>query len=245
MLILLFLVFTLTVGLILILNNTKCTRDCTNKNCGSDGCSGICGTCKNDENCDNGKCVSHKGCVPKCTNKNCGSDGCSGICGTCKNDENCDNGKCVSNKGCVPNCSGELICQKSKCVSKPLDFPSNNYYYAEMYSTLKDVYAETYIVPMSDDYKRFYVYQKCTDNYGRVCFSKAYYQLSSGQLAPYIPDVGEKNDQYIICNNTSSGRYPPFSLSTGGSVKDFKIGQSFILDRGGTLPSVTFKYKSV
>jgi agmatine/peptidylarginine deiminase len=38
--------------------NSSCTPDCTGKTCGSDGCSGTCGTCTNGQTCKNGQCVT-------------------------------------------------------------------------------------------------------------------------------------------------------------------------------------------
>jgi len=34
----------------------KCNRNCTNKQCGSDGCGGSCGTCPNGQTCQSGAC---------------------------------------------------------------------------------------------------------------------------------------------------------------------------------------------
>lgn len=58
-----------------------CTPDCTDKECGSDGCDGTCGTCDAGFSCDETQhCVT---CTPDCTDKACGDDGCGGSCGTC------------------------------------------------------------------------------------------------------------------------------------------------------------------
>jgi hypothetical protein len=57
-----------------------CVGSCQNKACGSDGCTGSCGTCSSGNFCNAaGQCV----CVPSCSGKTCGSDGCGGSCGTC------------------------------------------------------------------------------------------------------------------------------------------------------------------
>lgn len=72
-----------------------CPIDCTGKECGSDGCGGVCGTCKGKGTCSSqGKCV----CQPLCVNRECGSDGCSGTCGTCSASETCEEsiGQCLS-----------------------------------------------------------------------------------------------------------------------------------------------------
>lgn len=42
-------------------NMICCIPNCTNKECGNDGCSGICGSCESGEVCSNGTCVSSGG----------------------------------------------------------------------------------------------------------------------------------------------------------------------------------------
>jgi hypothetical protein len=77
-----------------------CSPNCTGKQCGADGCDGLCGTCDPGETCSaNGLC----NCVPNCiTGQECGPDGCGGSCGTCIGPATCRNGQC-----CTPNCTGE------------------------------------------------------------------------------------------------------------------------------------------
>jgi len=77
-----------------------CISDCNDKECGSDGCGGSCGTCGNGQICNfSGKCENS--CVTDCNNKNCGSDGCGGSCGTCEDNQTCDsNGQCQANCEC-------------------------------------------------------------------------------------------------------------------------------------------------
>lgn len=38
-----------------------CISNCTNKNCGDDGCGGVCGTCESGKTCSNGTCISGEG----------------------------------------------------------------------------------------------------------------------------------------------------------------------------------------
>ena len=82
-----------------------CTPNCVDKECGSDGCGGSCGSCTGGEICNTGtgQCV----CVPACSGKECGSDGCSGSCGTCTGGETCNTGtgQCVAS--CTPSCIGK------------------------------------------------------------------------------------------------------------------------------------------
>jgi hypothetical protein len=65
--------------------------DCGGKQCGDDGCGGICGDCPAwNYSCANGTCL----CVPNCLGKECGDDLCGGECGICKADETCNDGIC-------------------------------------------------------------------------------------------------------------------------------------------------------
>gem|GEM_PF-3488975 len=82
-----------------------CTPQCDDKECGMDGCGGICGGCPGDQVCDaGGHCVEP--CVAKCTGKECGDDGCGSTCGSCAQGETCSaTGQCVG--GCVPACGGK------------------------------------------------------------------------------------------------------------------------------------------
>lgn len=106
-----------------------CCPNCTNKQCGPDGCGGSCGVCETPPGqiCKNGQC-----CQRNCTNKQCGADGCGGLCGTGTGDDGCPEGKvCTSNKQCkLPNCgnyeyceTGYLCCHKT---SYEFCFPHDN-----------------------------------------------------------------------------------------------------------------------
>ncbi len=79
-----------------------CVPDCTDKECGDDGCGGSCGGCPPSWSCkEDFKCGFCKG---DCTGKECGSDGCSGSCGECPVGETCTNLQfCVPCRG---DCSG-------------------------------------------------------------------------------------------------------------------------------------------
>jgi len=79
-----------------------CTADCTNRQCGSDGCGGSCGSCGGGQICARGQCVVD--CVRDCDGKTCGDDGCGGLCGECEAGASCIGGACVT--GCTPSCAG-------------------------------------------------------------------------------------------------------------------------------------------
>ncbi len=70
-----------------------CTPNCEDKQCGEDGCGGICGECTGEQDeCIEGGCV----CVPACEAKQCGDDGCGAACGECDGVDKCIDGTCVS-----------------------------------------------------------------------------------------------------------------------------------------------------
>lgn len=92
----------------------SCTPNCSNKNCGPDGCGGSCGSCNSYQYCNpngvctclyvdcNGVCceseeyICYKGvcCMPDCAGKECGPDKCGGNCGDCADPNRCINGIC-------------------------------------------------------------------------------------------------------------------------------------------------------
>ena len=93
----------------------KCSSSCKNKQCGSDGCGGSCGTCKSGQVCSNNKCtVSPLPCksATSCpVGLNCGtvSDNCGGSiqCGTCKSGEQCSQSQCIPNEYGIHSKSGQ------------------------------------------------------------------------------------------------------------------------------------------
>ncbi len=102
----------------------SCTPNCTNRECGSNGCSGSCGSCQAAETCNEvtGQC---EGCTPECSGRDCGSDSCGGSCGECNVNQVCNEttGACLDN--CTPDCTG-IDCGldpecSSLCDSCPVD----------------------------------------------------------------------------------------------------------------------------
>lgn len=103
-----------------VLDVATCAPDCNGKQCGSDGCGGVCGYCPKLSafECSNiGTCV----CVPNCYSKKCGSNGCGGTCGTCAADLECDDGNmlgqftgnCVKPGQLGDKCSSAIAVDKS------------------------------------------------------------------------------------------------------------------------------------
>ena len=86
-----------------------CKPDCTNKECGDDGCGGSCGRCPHGKVCIVGKCMP---CHPDCKDKECGDDGCGGSCGECAKGYVCKEGKC---KPCQPGCGEDDNCGYDEC----------------------------------------------------------------------------------------------------------------------------------
>lgn len=80
-----------------------CTPQCDGRQCGIDGCGGVCGTCGPEQTCNlAGQCVG--ACTPDCTARECGTDGCGGSCGECPEELTCDeDGRCFL---CMPDCTG-------------------------------------------------------------------------------------------------------------------------------------------
>jgi len=77
-----------------------CTPKCLGKECGDDGCGGLCGICPMGSEClISGTCS----CVPNCEAKVCGDDGCGSSCGYCLLPDVCLDGGCV----CIPDCTGK------------------------------------------------------------------------------------------------------------------------------------------
>jgi hypothetical protein len=94
-----------------------CTPNCLNRQCGSDGCQSVCGTCPAGQVCSTQfQCVAsdnNNGCVPTCEGKKCGDDGCGELsCGSCGVGKLCSpDFQCIE---CVPQCNGRL-CGEDGC----------------------------------------------------------------------------------------------------------------------------------
>ena len=116
-----------------------CKPACTGKECGPDGCGGVCGNGQADSmgcppgkpNCNSMTFICEGDCTPDCADKECGSDGCGGDCGLCPCDScdpeavDCAGGTCKIPSGCDCVCifdcfdecpAGDLGCFQT-CVS--------------------------------------------------------------------------------------------------------------------------------
>ena len=112
-----------------------CTADCDGKECGGDGCGGLCGICLFGEVCNAAQQCGPP-CDPVCAGKLCGSDGCGGSCGDCPEGFECGpdfkcydvvcegscDGKVCGDDGCGASC-GECVdgdlCEEGQCVAGP------------------------------------------------------------------------------------------------------------------------------
>jgi|GEM_PF-850455 len=88
----------------------RCEPQCDGKNCGDDGCGGVCGQCDTDngEFCNENQVCEV--CVPNCDGKECGLDGCGNgwdACGSCTGD------------GEVCNASGQCEVPERTCEHIP------------------------------------------------------------------------------------------------------------------------------
>lgn len=84
-------------------SGVECVPECTNVQCGSDGCGGSCGKCEGEQvDCINGECT----CQPACSGKECGDDGCLGDCGQCGAGVTCANFVCAVSGKCSGACGG-------------------------------------------------------------------------------------------------------------------------------------------
>ena len=83
-------------------DDSGCTPNCDNKECGDNGCGGDCGSCPPGMGCD--ESFVCQVCEPDCGGKSCGEDGCGGSCGECGGGQSCVDFQCVS---CEPDCIGK------------------------------------------------------------------------------------------------------------------------------------------
>ena len=73
----------------------ECLPNCDGRQCGEDGCGGVCGECAGQDACVVDQCI----CQPACDGKGCGDDGCGGVCGTCTSDDPCLDPVCDAETG--------------------------------------------------------------------------------------------------------------------------------------------------
>jgi hypothetical protein len=88
-----------------------CAATCYNKQCGTDGCGGSCGTCDEDALCLDGKCCHPGECGP--------------VCGACPEGHDCADGACLEKPVCCTECSGFGNCPNPEkpeemCECSPL-----------------------------------------------------------------------------------------------------------------------------
>jgi hypothetical protein len=112
--------FTLTVTC-----HSDCMPVCAGKECGSDGCGGMCGACPGAApHCADGKCAMQ--CTPDCTATACGDDGCGGSCGDCPMGWLCEDYVCEPQEDPPDGCEGltgpgcqECFCEACVCSILP------------------------------------------------------------------------------------------------------------------------------
>lgn len=98
----------------------SCVPNCNSAMCGDNGCGGDCGSCPEDDVCENRQCSV---CVPDCSSVECGPDPeCKQYCGGCKEGYNCSSGKCIDascevTTDCAfePYCFNGVVACKDNC----------------------------------------------------------------------------------------------------------------------------------
>ncbi len=90
-----------------------CQPACDGRECGADGCDGVCGVCQAGEMCEPEAGLCEPVCTPDCDGRECGDDGCGGVCGPC--DGVCtQNGRCPGEgEGCI--CDEGELCLDGVC----------------------------------------------------------------------------------------------------------------------------------
>ncbi|NCN25306.1 hypothetical protein COT94_04405 [Candidatus Falkowbacteria bacterium CG10_big_fil_rev_8_21_14_0_10_37_14] len=103
-------------------NNTCCTRQCSNKDCGDDGCGGSCGDCSAPNTCGGAGVTGVCGCISEtniafCTrnNQTCGPLTALDNCGISRTVAACDtcDGKTCGDSGCNTTSCGSCIAPKT------------------------------------------------------------------------------------------------------------------------------------
>lgn len=87
-----------------------CRPSCLGRECGSDGCGGLCGACAAGWSCNGFGTCDMDPCVPDCGSRECGFDRCGDACGTCAASQVCVRGRCL----CQPRC-GSKDCGDDGC----------------------------------------------------------------------------------------------------------------------------------
>jgi hypothetical protein len=100
-----------------------CTPNCIDKECGPDGCGGICGKCADPFFCNFGQCLLPP-CIPSCAGKECADDGCGGSCGSCVDSLFCTKDTCAQGKCEFP--IGQTYCVVDyECISQGTTDPDS------------------------------------------------------------------------------------------------------------------------
>lgn len=130
----------------------ECWPRCDDKECGHDGCDGVCGKCQEEKLCQQGKCILP--CFTDCDGRECGPDGCSGSCGECSPEHECtDNGQCT--ELCKPDCTGRA-CGPDGCDGScgecpvPLECSDNGLCFDPAPVEPEDIFTEPEVIAEED-----------------------------------------------------------------------------------------------
>jgi hypothetical protein len=213
-------------------DQAACQSDCTGKECGYDGCDGLCGQCSFGEYCAEGICKPGE-CQPDCTGKQCGDNGCGGLCGQCEAKDACQvlagciQGACQY----VPTtCDDGDICTKDTCDpnsgcqsvpdSGPCSWPGNWHFEAEnpilspsagaQPEGADNIYAPD-ILYFQSQWWMFYGGQG-SDGHDAIFVAR------SNDLVHWQKHPSPSNPQPVVDHGTSNHVNDPSVVSVGGTL---------------------------
>jgi hypothetical protein len=211
-----------------------CTLDCSNKQCGPDGCGGSCGECEGGFLCNSsGVCEEESLCAPDCMTRICGSDGCGGLCGKCEDGFRCNSsGVCEEESLCVSNCYGKQ-CGPDGCGG--LCGSCNSGFICNLSGLCEEIFNPTYYVDnrISADCLNYNPATRTCQGGTKRAFTaiqKAANVAVSGDVIAIR--AGTYNERVIPVNSGSSGKYITYLGHPGETVYVDGTGVTIPLDEG-------------
>jgi hypothetical protein len=124
-----------------------CLIECDGRECGDNGCGGLCGSCDDGLSCsDAGQCETPAlDCTPQCFRNTCGDDGCGGQCGDCVDGSACAVYQNHSNPSAFKLCEAESYDLNDESPSCPPEV-------SEMGNELGDVVPEVALLECGSDF---------------------------------------------------------------------------------------------
>jgi len=211
-----------------------CVPDCNGKECGSDGCGGVCGVCGNNSICSNNKCVCNNG-YANCNNDL--SDGCEVnlnnplTCGTsCSNIVNCGaNSVCNAGScGCIVgyyNCNGSLLdgCEKQGSDIKHI--------WSKRFGGSSWDYGNSVFVDSSGNVYITGIFDSSTIDFGGGALANAYAGYSDIFLAKFDSNGNHLWSKRFGGSNSDEGYF--VSVDSSGNVYGTRVFYGNNIDFGG------------